>query len=110
MSKEQDLIETIRAAKVGAAENAVLEHLGQLKVKDVDQGDELDENGVDSPCWWMFTFMFSQELLSGRYVKIYGTHRSAREKMVESFGVKWAFQYDYEKEKDQIDQYELKEI
>lgn len=41
---------------------------------------------------WIFTFGCGQEH-AGRYVKIYGTYGEARQKMVEKYGSKWAFQY-----------------
>lgn len=44
---------------------------------------------------WIFTFGCGQEN-AGKYVKIHGTYSSARERMFERFGDKWAFQYTAE--------------
>jgi hypothetical protein len=41
---------------------------------------------------WIFTFGVGQTH-AHQFVKIYGTHSEAREKMFEIFGDKWAFQY-----------------
>ena len=41
---------------------------------------------------WIFTFG-SNHVFPRRYVKIYGTYQSARQKMYDAFGSKWAFQY-----------------
>lgn len=48
---------------------------------------------------WLFTFGFGHthpetgESLSGKAVRFEGTYAEARAKMVERFGIKWAFQY-----------------
>ena len=42
--------------------------------------------------YWIFTFGTGQEH-GGHYVKIYGTHNEARNKMIERYGVKWCWQY-----------------
>ena len=42
--------------------------------------------------WWVFTFGVGQPN-GGHYVKFFGTYGSAREKMVNHFGRRWAFQY-----------------
>lgn len=41
---------------------------------------------------WVFTFGIGQRL-GGRCVRIKGTYEEARQKMVDVFGNKWAFQY-----------------
>ena len=41
---------------------------------------------------WIFTFGIGHEN-AGHYVKIEGTYESARQKMFDRFGDKWAFQY-----------------
>ena len=41
---------------------------------------------------WFFTFGVGQGY-AGRYVKIYGTHTSAREEMYSKHGDKWSMQY-----------------
>lgn len=50
----------------------------------------------ESKKWYIFTFGVGQEH-EGHYIKIYGTYDSAREKMFEMYGDKWAFQYDEER-------------
>lgn len=45
--------------------------------------------------WWVFTFGSGQQH-AGHYVKFYGTYSSARHKMVDKFGLEWAFQYSEE--------------
>ena len=42
--------------------------------------------------WWIFTFGTGQKH-GGFYVRFYGTYGEARTKMVERYGVAWAFQY-----------------
>ena len=42
--------------------------------------------------YYIFTFGYSQPH-EGRYVKIFGNYESARKKMVDKYGDKWAFQY-----------------
>ncbi len=44
---------------------------------------------------WYFTFGFGQ-VHEGRYHVIEGSYKDARERMVEKFGKKWAFQYSEE--------------
>lgn len=44
------------------------------------------------PDWWIFTFGCGQEH-AGQCVMIWGTYGSARQKMVNKYGQKWAFQY-----------------
>lgn len=41
---------------------------------------------------WTFTFGSGQKY-GGRCVKIYGTFAEARSKMIDRFGLEWAFQY-----------------
>lgn len=45
--------------------------------------------------WWIFTFGSGQPN-AGKYVKIYGTFNSARMKMIDKYGLIWAFQYSKE--------------
>lgn len=42
--------------------------------------------------WWYFTFGCGQKH-AGHYVRIFGTYGEARQKMIDRFGLKWAFQY-----------------
>lgn len=61
-------------------------------------------NGLECPelpCekYWIFTFGCGQQH-EGKYVKIRGTYKQAREKMVEKYGSEWAFQYDEEEWKE----------
>ena len=42
--------------------------------------------------WWYFTFGSGQKH-AGKYVKIKGDYGTARQKMCEKYGIKWAFQY-----------------
>lgn len=49
----------------------------------------------DKKDWWVFTFGCGHTY-AGYYVKIKGTYAEAREKMVEKYGIKWAFQYPWE--------------
>lgn len=45
--------------------------------------------------WYIFTFGSGQPH-AGEYVRIYGTYGSARDKMFEKYGDRWAFQYTEE--------------
>lgn len=45
--------------------------------------------------WWIFTFGGGQKY-AGRYVKIKGTFDSARQKMIDRYGLEWGFQYSEE--------------
>ncbi len=45
--------------------------------------------------WWIFTFCNGRQH-AGYYVKIRGSYGEAREKMVEKYGLEWAFQYSLE--------------
>lgn len=50
---------------------------------------------MNIPCeqqWWVFTFGSGQKH-GGHYIKIYGTYSSARQKMVDKYGLAWGFQY-----------------
>lgn len=49
--------------------------------------------------WWTFTFGDGQQH-EGMYVEIYGTFESARRKMFERYGAKWAFQYNEKEWRD----------
>lgn len=42
---------------------------------------------------WTFTFGVGHPLFSGMYVDIHGTYESARDIMVNCFGLNWSFQY-----------------
>ena len=66
-------------------------------------GIEIEVNSIEDMCslmcdnvipeqTWYFTFGCGQEN-AGKYVKIKGTYESARQKMFDRFGDKWAFQY-----------------
>lgn len=46
----------------------------------------------EEPKDWFFTFGIGQEN-AGKYTIIHGTFESARQKMVERYGLVWAFQY-----------------
>ena len=47
--------------------------------------------GKDKECW-IFTFG-EGHAHPGYYVKIYGNYGEARMKMIEKYGIKWAFQH-----------------
>ena len=57
---------------------------------------------------WYFTFGQGHSHPNG-YVKIYGTHGSARAEMVRRYGPRWAFQYPTA-DKAGIDRYMLQQI
>lgn len=59
--------------------------------------------------FWYFTFGCNHEPNVNSYVKIYGTHSSARNLMFERFGTKWSMQYG-STEAAGVDKYELEEI
>lgn len=42
--------------------------------------------------YWIFTFGVGQPN-AGKYVKVYGDYESARRKMIDRYGLHWAFQY-----------------
>lgn len=48
--------------------------------------------GVNNNEVWVFTFGFGQKY-EGKYVKFSGDFSEARRKMVEKYGLEWAFQY-----------------
>lgn len=54
-----------------------------------------DDSYWDKEQWWVFTFGCGQKH-EGKYVKIYGTHEDARNKMFDKYGSEWAFQYSME--------------
>jgi hypothetical protein len=58
---------------------------------------------------WIFTFGMGHPIFAGCYIKVFGTYSDARSAVVETFGTKWAFQYDSE-EKAGVDEFHLKEI
>lgn len=45
--------------------------------------------------WYIFTFGCGQQN-EGRYVRVRGSYWEARQKMVERYGLNWAFQYSEE--------------
>lgn len=45
--------------------------------------------------WYIFTFGVGQQN-EGKYVKVRGNYGTARQKMVERYGLNWAFQYSEE--------------
>ncbi len=49
--------------------------------------------------WYYFTFGYDQPH-QGYYVKIKGDYGTARQKMCEKYGIKWAFQYSEEEWKE----------
>lgn len=51
--------------------------------------------------WWIFTFGYGQEH-EGKYVKVWGTYGSAREKMCAKYSYHWAFQYSLEEWEKQL--------
>ena len=62
-------------------------------VREPDNDVIESENDVDET--WVFTFGCGQKH-EGKYVRIKGTYEEAREKMVEKYGLAWAFQYSEE--------------
>lgn len=44
---------------------------------------------------WVFTFGYGQQN-AGKCVRIKGDYHEARRKMIEKYGVQWAFQYSAE--------------
>ena len=50
---------------------------------------------AESERWWVFTFGAGQKH-EGHYVKFFGTYDSAREKMIQKYGLAWGFQYSEE--------------
>lgn len=44
---------------------------------------------------WIFTFGYGHAL-QGYYVRVKGSYSEARRKMIEKFGLHWAFQYSAE--------------
>lgn len=42
--------------------------------------------------WWVFTFGVGHPH-EGHYVKYFGTYAEARNRMIDKYGLKWAFQY-----------------
>lgn len=57
---------------------------------------------MNSEKWYIFTFGVGQ-LHGGRYVKVKGTYDSAREKMIDKYGIEWAFQYSEEEWNDWLE-------
>lgn len=52
--------------------------------------------------WYIFTFGCGQQN-EGKYVKIRGDYETARQKMVERYGLNWAFQYSEEQWNDWLE-------
>lgn len=48
---------------------------------------------------WIFTFGYGQKF-AGKYVLVIGTYESARQKMIDHYGLEWAFQYSEEQWND----------
>lgn len=79
---------------------------------------EPDELAGDEPREWIFTFggghvhPATGDSLSRRFVRLAGTKRAARERMVALFGVKWSHQYDAGDGSDPagVSQFELVEL
>lgn len=71
-----------------------------VKINSLEEMCDLmcDNRLPESECW-VFTFGYGQEH-EGKYVKIRGTYDEAREKMIEKYGDKWAFQYSREEWED----------
>jgi|GEM_PF-1719138 len=74
---------------------------------------EVEETEENAGRDWFFTFGYNH-IHDGRrmdrcYVVFHGTHRSAREKMVEHFGDKWAFQY-HSAERAGVERWGLTEV
>jgi hypothetical protein len=57
---------------------------------------------------WIFTFGCNHPHAQNYHV-IHGTFEEARQKMVERFGTKWAFQYS-SKEKAGVKEFKLKQL
>lgn len=55
----------------------------------------------DNRPYWIFTFGTGQKN-AGKYVKIYGHFEEARNKMVDRYGLEWAFQYSMTEWRDWI--------
>ena len=68
-----------------------------------------DDDVVELPQAWFFTFGFGHEHPNG-YVCIFDTHDGARERMFARFGAKWAFQYDEDRFLPQIKRYNLYQV
>ena len=54
---------------------------------------------MDKDKWYIFTFGYGQPN-EGKYVKVWGTYETARQKMVAIYGLNWAFQYSEEQWND----------
>ena len=68
----------------------------------------LTKEELEVPQDWYFTWGFGYEYPNCYYI-IHGTFGSARERMFEVFGPKWAFQYRSADEAG-VDRFNLKEI
>jgi hypothetical protein len=58
---------------------------------------------------WVFTFGVGHPVFAGCYIKIQGSWDRAREKMLHTFGDKWAMQYPSETEAG-VAKYNLNEV
>ena len=54
---------------------------------------------MENKQWYIFTFG-SGQLHQGHYVRLFGTYETARRKMIDLFGLKWAFQYSEDEWED----------
>jgi hypothetical protein len=62
---------------------------------------------AEMPQPWYFTFGLGQGPLAKKYVRLVGTHGETRRRMIDTFGSKWAFQYDEEIFEGQPEEYGL---
>lgn len=58
---------------------------------------------------WAFTFGFNTDYRSN-FVSFTGSFHEARMKMVDYYGITWAFQYEWGEFQEQIEQYGLTEL
>jgi len=62
---------------------------------------------------WYFTFgfghMYRLQSMAGKYAVFHGTYESAREKMIEKYLFRWAFQYGSAEEAG-VDRWNLKKV
>jgi hypothetical protein len=69
---------------------------------------EQKSNEIQKKQNWVFTFGFNQKYENG-YTVVYGTFESAREEMIEKFGIKWSMQYP-DKESAGVYKFDLNRI
>jgi hypothetical protein len=59
---------------------------------------------------WFFTWGYGQ-VFPNKFVRIYGTYMSARNKMAEAFGEKWSMQYEgTKKQEEDFKKHDMREI